>query len=153
MKTHLCRIACRSSSVDISDVGQPVLDERQGKQGGVALIHVIACDMAVPQLGKDRHASHAEHHFLAETIVRITAVQIVCQCLIKRAVLWKSCVEQVDRNHMTFNSLNHEPPGSYFHLASLYGNRNLRFHRLQHSLGVPGGRLFCLIPLRVESLW
>ena len=101
---------------------QPVLDERQGEQGRVALVHVIACDMAVAQLGKDGHTSHAEHHFLTETIVRITTVQIVSQRLVKRAVLWKGCVEQVDGNNVTLNTLNHEPPGSYFHLASLNGH-------------------------------
>ena len=72
-------MACRSSSLSRQQrtSRQPVLDERQGEQGRVALIHVIACNMTVAQLGKDGHASHAEHHFLTETIVGITAVQIV----------------------------------------------------------------------------
>src|SRR5580704_3144387 len=88
----------------------------------MALIHMKAREVFVSERAKHAHAADPKQNFLAQTIVRIAAVQAAGEVAVPFSVGGKIGVEKIDRNNEAANSLNVIAPAAKLDAPVLQGH-------------------------------
>src|SRR5207248_4184979 len=128
------------------------LEQAQCEKRRVALVEVIVHLAVVAEGTQDRRAAHPQHHFLAQTVVAVAAVQVVGEGLVPRRVLGDRRVEQKDRDFMSRNTADDIAPGANANGTTFYLERCVNRQKIEYLVRLPRYRLLRLRAGSVEML-
>ena len=113
VKTHCWRTASTSASVACAErrAGELLLEQADGEQRGVALVHVVDLGFAA-ECVEQRDAAEAEHGLLAEAVVGVAAVEVVGEAAVVEVVAFDVGVEQEDGDDVAGDAHDVEAPGA-----------------------------------------
>src|ERR1700748_2102073 len=77
-------VCCRSESAST----QLIFQQRNGKERCVALVHVVDGGFVADRI-EDAYPTHTKKCLLAQAIVAISSIELICQNAIARVVLFK----------------------------------------------------------------
>src|SRR5438067_9013813 len=118
----------------------------------MALIEMIVQLAVVAERAQDRRAAHAEHHFLAEAIVAVAAVQVIGERLIPGRILGNRRVEQKHGDLMPGNTAYDITPRSHANGAPLDLYDRADRQEIKNLVRLPRYRLLGLRTGGVEML-
>jgi hypothetical protein len=98
------------------------------------------------------HAADAEHELLAQSVRRVSAVELAAQRAILRAVLGRVGVEEQHRHHAALGAGDVARPRPDHDRAALDRHADRRLERTQHRVGLPARRFLALAVLRIDRL-
>ena len=100
----------------------PLPQELERQQAGVALVHVIARQVAVPEFLEQPHSPYAEYSFLGEPVPFVAAVELVGKATVVIAVVLEVGVQEENRDVKTGRAANAVLPCAHRHGAALYAD-------------------------------
>ena len=125
--------------------------EADGQQGGMSLVHVTNLRMHTDRV-QQVDATQPEHRLLAEPVVGVATIQVICKLAVPRVVAFKIGVEQKDGEDMTCYAQHIEAPRTNRDISPLQhdgdGGGNLR----KTGLRVPRHIGLRLLPVPIEML-
>src|SRR5580765_3169193 len=103
----------------------------------MALVHVVALDVAVADFRQQFHPAKTEHGLLAQPIPLIASVERICQRAIFGSVFRKIGIEQINGNAIPTNSLHGVFPSPNYNRTMFDLNRDTAIYGLDHVLRIP----------------
>src|ERR1700733_3348926 len=103
-----------------------------GEQGSVAFVYVVVGEILVAERSQHFDAADAQGHFLAKTVARVSAVEILRYRLVELAVLWERRVEEIDGHNRTTNAVDRVSPCAEDNLATFDDDCRASVQRLKH---------------------
>ena len=130
---------------------QPGLEQADGQQGGVALVHVADLRLTAKRV-QQMNATKTEDGLLAEPVVRVAAVEVVGESAIVGVVALDVGVQQEDGDDMAGTADDIKSPGANGDFAALHldADRSTRFW--EHDLRRPEDVGLSLLARGVEVL-
>ena len=117
----------------------------------MTFIHVVHVDVIIEGFEETRTAD-SQDSFLAKPIIRIPTVEVIGEVSIAWVILRHICVEEVDGDGVTGDSLEIVSPGTDHHRAVFNRHLDEGFLDLQNFFQRPGLVFRALDSMRVEML-
>ncbi len=130
---------------------EPLLQQADAEQRGVALVHVVDLGLHAERL-QHGDAAEAEHGLLTEAVVGVAAVEVVGEMAVVGVVAFDVGVEQEDGDDVALDADHIEAPGADGDLAALHGDGDGLLRAGQGGLGRPGHVGLGLLANGVEML-
>ncbi len=129
-------LSVRLCGVAKGRTAQARLEQADGQQRGVALVHVA--DLRLNAQGMQHmNAAEAKDGLLAEPVVGVAAVEVVGQGAVVGVVALDVRVQQEDRDDVAGTADDIKPPGANGDLTALHVDADSRARRRQDRLGRP----------------
>src|SRR5271167_261186 len=110
----------------------------------MALVHVIAREIFITKCAKHAHPADSQQDFLAQTVVRIAAIESASEVAVPLGVGRKIGIEKIDRHNETTDTFNVVAPAAKLDAAILQWHGDARGFFLEKIFHFPDYRLFCL---------
>ena len=98
---------------------EPLFQERERQQGGMAFVHVVRREIAVAEGAEHRNAANAQQRLLAKAIPRVASVEPSGKRAVERIILREVGIEQIDGDRPPGCTHDCETPWSDLYLTAL----------------------------------
>src|ERR671925_28611 len=102
-----------------------LLQKGKSNESRMPFVHVKQPD-AITEGAEHGHTTKPKNCFLAETIMVIAAVKMICQSAIARIVFLQVCIEKQQWHRVTGDAVKQILPDAHTHFSVFYRDGNLR---------------------------